>query len=194
MRPPRHDPTVLPSGLPAPVDDGAAEHLPGVELPSLTFPATTGSSLSLRDLSVEILVLYAFPRIGAPGVEPLPGWDDIPGARGCTPQAAGFRDRSDELAALGAGVAGLSAQPLDELREAAERLGLPFPLLSDPELRLAGALRLPTFDAAGLRLYRRLTLVVRGGRIVRAFYPVFPPDRDAEEVLAWLRAGAAVRP
>ena len=190
---PRDDPTALASGLPAPVDDGAADHLPGVELPPLAFPATTGSSLSLRDLSVGTLVLFLFPRIGAGGIEPLPGWDEIPGARGCTPQAAGFRDRSGELDALGARVAGLSAQPPGELREAAERLGLALPLLSDPELRLAGALRLPTFDAAGMRLYTRLTLVARRGRVERAFYPVFPPDRNAEEVLAWLREEAAAR-
>ena len=182
----RHDPHVLPADQPAPVDDGAADHLPGVELPELRFDATTGGSLELRELARDTLILYAYPRTGRPGVDPPAGWDEIPGARGCTPQSCAFRDRHAELEALGARVAGLSAQTIDYQREAAERLRLPFPLLSDPELRLAKALDLPTFAVAGEALYKRLTLVARQARIVKVFYPVFPPDRNAEEVLAWL--------
>jgi peroxiredoxin len=184
-----HDPTALPEGLPAPVDDGAADHLPGLELPALSFPATTGGTLSLRR-EKGLLVLYLYPRTGRPGSDPPAGWDETPGARGCTPQSCAFRDQLDELAVTGARVAGLSAQPAEEQREAAERLGLGFPLLSDPDLRLAAVLRLPTFEFEGVRLYKRLTLVARAARIVKVFYPVFPPDRNAADVLAWLRAAA----
>ena len=120
--------------------------------------------------------------------EPLPeGWDDIPGARGCTPQSCAFRDHFGELRTLGADVLGMSAQPLPDQIEFAERVELPYPILSDPELALAQALTLPTFEVAGMRLYRRLTLIARAGRIVKAFYPVFPPDRNAADVVAWLR-------
>ena len=182
---PRHDPHVLPADLPAPVDDGAADHLPGVELPALRFDATTGASLELRELARDTLVLYAYPRTGRPGVDPPAGWDEIPGARGCTPQSCAFRAHNAELKALGARVAGLSTQTTEYQREAAERLHLPFPLLADPELRLAEALDLPTFTVAGEALYKRLTLIARQARIVKVFYPVFPPDRNAEEVLAW---------
>ncbi|HEU4396400.1 MAG TPA: peroxiredoxin, partial [Actinomycetota bacterium] len=119
--------------------------------------------------------------------DPPPGWDEIPGARGCTPQACAFRDHHDELAVLGARMLGLSAQPLGEQLEAAARLGLPYPLLSDPGLALAGAMRLPTFQVGSWRLYRRLTLVARAGLVATVFYPVFPPDRNAAEVAAWLR-------
>jgi peroxiredoxin len=133
------------------------------------------------------LVLYVYPRTGRRG-EALPeGWDDIPGARGCTPQSCAFRDHFGELRDQGADVVGMSAQSLADQVEFAERVGLPYPILSDPELELAGALSLPTFEAAGMRLYRRLTLIARAGRIVKAFYPVFPPDRNAADVVAWLR-------
>ena len=127
-----------------------------------------------------------YPRAGRPGVPVLPGWDGIPGARGCTPQSCAFRDASEELAALGARVAGLSAQTLDDQLEFAERNAMPFPVVADPELRLRDALGLPTFEVGGLTLYKRVTLVAEGGVVVRVFYPVFPPDRNAEEVLAWL--------
>ena len=167
----------LPTGLPVPVDDGAAAHLRGRTLPGLRLPATTGGE-----------VLYIYPRTGVPG-EPLPtGWDSIPGARGCTPETCAFRDHHAELRAAGAAVLGLSAQPPAEQAEAAGRLGLPFPLLSDPELRLAAELDLPTFGVDAMVLYRRLTLVVDDGVIDHVFYPVFPPDGHAVEVLEWLRS------
>jgi peroxiredoxin len=177
----------LPAGLPVPVDDGAADHLPGMAVPSLVLPSTAGGPLDLAAAAAGVLVLSCYPRTGRPGEDPLPGWDQIPGARGCTPQACAFRDHHDELAGLDARVLGLSAQPQEEQLEAAGRLGLPYPLLSDPRLGLAAALRLPTFEAGGMRLYRRLTLVARAGRVAHLLYPVFPPDRNAAEVAAWLR-------
>jgi peroxiredoxin len=188
------DPGVLPEGLPAPPDDGGARHLPGAVVPPLALPASDGRELRVDRApgGERRLVLYAYPRTGRPGVEPLvPDWDRIPGARGCTPEACGFRDHAAELRAAGAAVAGVSTQQPAEQREAAERLRLPYPLLSDADLRLATALRLPTFEVAGHTLLKRLTLVVRGGRVEHAFYPVFPPDAHAAEVLAWLRAHPA---
>ena len=183
VRPQQFDPHVLPDGLPVPVDDGAAEHLTGAELPDLVLPSSQGA-VNIRDFEV----LYVYPRAGRPGVPPLQGWDEIPGARGCTPQSCAFRDASDELAALGARVAGLSAQTLDDQLEFAERNHMPFPVIADPERKLGAALRLPTFETAGLTLYKRLALVAEEGRIVKVFYPVFPPDRNAGDVLAWLKA------
>jgi peroxiredoxin len=181
-----YDPTVLPAGLPVPEDDGAADHLEGRLVPPLYLETTQGE-LNLAAAAVELLVLYIYPRTGRPGVEPAPGWDATPGARGCTPQSCGYRDWSSEFRELGATVVGLSAQTLDEQREAVERLGLPHAVAADPDLRLAGALRLPTFEFAGRRLYKRLALVAEEGRIVKVFYPVFPPDENAAQVLAWLR-------
>jgi len=181
------NPYVLPDDLPVPVDDGAADHLEGAEIPLLSLPATSGGALDLSDAARGTLVLYVYPRTGRPG-EPLPeGWDDIPGARGCTPQSCAFRDHFGELRTLGADVLGMSAQPLPDQIEFAERVELPYPILSDLELALADALALPTFEVAGMRLYRRLTVVARAGRIVKAFYPVFPPDRNAADVVAWLQ-------
>jgi peroxiredoxin len=180
------DPYLLPPDLPVPVDDGAANHLTGVAMPALSLPSTTGGPVDLAAAAAGTLVLYCYPRTGRPG-EPLPpGWDEIPGARGCTPQSCAFRDRFTELEALGAGVLGLSAQPLADQVEFAERVGLPYPVLSDPDLELAQALGLPTFEVAGMRLYRRLTLIARAGVIVKVFYPVFPPDRNAGDVVTWL--------
>ena len=180
-----NDPYVLPDGLSVPEDDGAADHLPGLELPDLTLPSSRGT-VNLAELARGRLVLYVYPRSGRPGWPMLPGWDDIPGARGCTPQSCGFRDHAAELAAFGARVAGLSAQSLDDQLEFAERNRMPFPIVSDEGLELARALRLPTFEVDGLTLYRRLALVAERGRIVKVFYPVFPPDRNATEVLAWM--------
>jgi peroxiredoxin len=180
------DPYVLPDDLPAPEDDGAADHLEGAAVPLLFLPATSGGQIDLATAAEGTLVLYCYPRTGKPG-EPLPpGWDQIPGARGCTPQSCAFRDHFAELDALGASVLGLSAQPLADQIEFAKRVDLPYPVLSDPGLALAEALRLPTFGVAGMRLYRRLTLIARRGEIVKALYPVFPPDRNAADVVAWL--------
>jgi peroxiredoxin len=176
----------LPAGLPVPEDDGAADHLLGARVPDLGLPATTGGELNLLRESAGTLVLYVYPRTGKPG-EPLPpGWDDIPGARGCTPQACSFRDSSADFERLGVRLLGLSAQIYADQKEFADRVGLHYPLLSDPELELGKALDLPTFTVAGMRLYKRLTLIARAGVIVKVFYPVFPPDANAAEVLAWL--------
>jgi peroxiredoxin len=181
-----YDPTVLPYGLPVPQDDGGADHLTGLVVPSVTLRSTDGD-LDLARLAEELLVLYVYPRTGRPGVEPPPAWDETPGARGCTPQSCGYRDHGAELRELGARVVGVSAQSLDDQREVAERLGLPHPVAADPELRLADELGLPTFEFDGRRLYKRLALVAEVGRIVKVFYPVFPPDENAAEVVAWLR-------
>ena len=179
------DPYVLPDGLPVPEDDGAADHLAGLELPELTLASSAGP-VNLAELARDRLVLYVYPRTGRPGTPMPPGWDEIPGARGCTPQSCGFRDHATELAAFGPRVAGLSAQSLADQVEFAERNRMPFPIVSDERLELAHALRLPTFEVEGVTLYKRLALVAEAGRIVKVFYPVFPPDRNAEEVLAWM--------
>jgi len=180
----------LPNDLPVPVDDGAADHLTGMSLPSIQLLATNGEMVDLAALPGRSVV-YAYPRTGQPDREVSAGWNAIPGARGCTPQSCAFRDHHAELAALSARVYGFSTQTTDYQREVVERLQLPFALLSDVELRCTRALRLPTFDFDGETLTKRLTMVVRDGRIERVFYPVFPPDKNAEEVIAWL---AALRP
>jgi len=178
----------LPANLPVPEDDGAADHITGMALPDVRFPSTLGGTVDLAETAGE-LVVYVYPRTGTPG-EPLPvDWDDIPGARGCTPQSCAYRDSLAEFASLGATVIGVSAQSPAEQAEFAEREHIPFPLLSDSNLRLADELRLPTFEAAGMTLYKRLTLIAERGKVVKAFYPVFPPDRDAAGVLTWLRGG-----
>jgi peroxiredoxin len=183
------DPYMLPPDLPVPEDDGAADHLPGARLPTLQLESSQGP-VDLAALAADRLVLYVYPRAGRPGVPSLPGWDEIPGARGCTPQSCAFRDHEAELAELGARVAGLSAQTLDDQVEFAERNHIPYPVIADPELRLRDALGLPAFDVAGQTLYKRLALVAELGEIVKVFYPVFPPDRNAADVLAWLRERA----
>jgi peroxiredoxin len=175
----------LPPDLPAPTDDGACDHLTGLAVPKLVFDSSQGP-VDLAELGAERAVLYVYPRTGRPDWEIPASWDAIPGARGCTPQSCAFRDHADELAAHGARVAGLSAQTLDDQIEVAERLHLPYPVLSDCERRLGAALHLPTFEFEGATLYKRVTLVFEAGRIAKVFYPVFPPDRNAEEVLAWL--------
>jgi len=183
-----HDPTQLPADIPAPQDDGAVRHLPGTKLPVLALTATDGSRVSLFALRGRT-VLYVYPRTGRPG-EALPdGWDTIPGARGCTPQACSFRDHFAELIRLGVErVFGLSTQDTDYQREAAERLHLPFPLLSDAGLQLAQGLNLPTFSVADMTLLKRMVLVIDEGLIVKVFYPVFPPDKSAEQVIDWIQA------
>jgi peroxiredoxin len=180
----------LPPDLPVPEDDGAADHLTGMAVPELTLPATLAETANLGALARERLVAYAYPRTGVPGQPSPAGWDDIPGARGCTPQSCAFRDTLAEFGALGAVVVGINAQQPDEQREFATREHIPFPLLSDSGMKLAATLGLPTFEVDGMTLYRRLTLVAEAGRIVKVFYPVFPPDRNATEVLAWLAAHA----
>ena len=202
--------TDLPADLPVPVDDGAADHLPGLRVPTLRLASTAGRLVDVGALGPGRTVLYLYPMTGRPD-RPVPGaWDAIPGARGCTPESCGYRDHARDLEDLGATIFGVSAQTTEDQREAAERLRLPFELLSDRRLELASALRLPTFqlpadlalllgvhtepasgdESQGERpatLLKRLTMVVREGGIERVFYPVFPPDRHAEEVLRWLR-------
>ena len=170
----------LPPDLPVPEDDGAADHLVGMEMPDLVLDSSAGP-VDVRDFTV----VYVYPRSGRPGVPLLPNWNETPGARGCTPQSCAFRDLFPEL---GVPVAGLSVQTLDDQLEFAERNRMPFPVIADPDRRLGAALRLPTFDISGLTLYKRITLVAEDGRIVKVFYPVFPPDANAGEVLAWLRS------
>ena len=174
------------STIPAPLDDGAARHLTGIRMPSIPLPATDGTTIDLSALPGRVVV-YAYPRTGIPGVENLPGWDLIPGARGCSPQSCAFRDHCAELKHLGVSrLFGLSTQDTAYQREAAERLHLPFPILSDERLHLARAIRLPTFDISGMTLLKRLTMVIKDGIVEHVFYPVFPPDRNAGDVLAWL--------
>ena len=181
------NPYVLPPDLPRPVDDGACNHLAGMAMPNIMLPSTAGLKVDLAALPSGRTVVYCYPRTGRPGEQMPEGWDQIPGARGCTPQSCSFRDHHRELADLGAGVFGLSAQSTAEQREVVERLHLPFELLSDVELRFARALRLPTFEAGGMTLIKRLTLVVRDGVIEHVFYPVFPANQSAEQVVLWLR-------
>jgi peroxiredoxin len=181
----------LPADLPAPEDDGAADHLPGAAMPHLELPSTAGREVALDRLGPGRTVLYIYPMTGQPGVDLPEGWNSIPGARGCTPETCGFRDHHAELKAAGAGtVFGLSSQSTDYQAELAERLGLPFEILSDTGHELGGALDLPTFTAGDQRLYKRLTLVIADGRIEHVFYPIFPPDEHAAEVLAWLSSHA----
>jgi peroxiredoxin len=176
----------LPHGIPAPADDGAADHLAGMRLPSVPLDSTSGASVDLSALSGKTVV-YCYPMTGRPDSELPQGWDEIPGARGCTPQSCSFRDHHSELRDLGVRVFGLSTQTTEYQQEAAGRLQLPFELLSDENLTFAEALGLPTFEADGMTLLKRLTLIIQGGRIEKVFYPVFPPGKNAEEVLAWLR-------
>ncbi len=174
--------------LAVPEDDGAARHLVGMRLPSLPLTATDGTEVDLARLAGRT-VIYIYPRTGRPGVAPPEGWDAIPGARGCTPQSCSFRDHFAELKSLGvAHLFGLSTQDSDYQREAADRLHLPFAILSDARLQFAHALGLPTFEVGGMTLLKRMVLVIDDGLIVKAFYPVFPPDGSAAEVTGWLRA------
>jgi peroxiredoxin len=185
-----HDPTVLPEDLPVPGDDGGARHLTGLALPNLELPATDGSAVNLSRLPGRTIV-YLYPRTGRPGQAMPTGWNAIPGARGCTPQSCSFRDHFNELRALGvAQIYGLSTQDSAYQREAVARLDLPFAILSDADLKFQRALRLPTFAVDGMVLLKRMALVIDNGAITKVFYPVFPPDRNAAEVVAWLRSAA----
>jgi peroxiredoxin len=186
-----HNPLVLPPDIPAPQDDGGARHLSGIKLPDLALPATDGATVNLSTLKGRTIV-YVYPRTGVPGVDLPAGWNDIPGARGCTPQSCSFRDHFGELKRLGvAQLYGLSTQDTAYQQEAATRLHLPFAILSDAKLSLTKALKLPTFSVAGMTLLKRMALVVDDGKITKVFYPVFPPDKNAEEVIAWLMARRA---
>jgi peroxiredoxin len=179
------NPYELPNDLPVPEDDGAADHLPGMRLPSVPLASTSGEIVDLSALPGRTVV-YCYPMTGRPDRSLPAGWDEIPGARGCTPQSCSFRDHHAELRSLGASVFGSSTQDTEYQREAATRLHLPFALLSDSDLAFAGALGLPTFEVDGMVLLKRLTLVIDEGWIEKVFYPVFPPDRSAEEVVEWL--------
>lgn len=188
--PEKHD-FPLPPNLPRPVDDGATNHLKGVVLPKISLPSTGGRMVDLSALTAPRSVIYCYPRTGVPG-EPVPdGWDMIPGARGCTPQTCGFRDMMDEFTQLRAEVFGFSTQTTEFQRELANRLHLPFEILSDAQFELCDALRLPTFEAKVNgrveRLVKRLTLIIRAGRIEHVLYPVFPPNESAEVTLRWMR-------
>jgi peroxiredoxin len=177
----------LPPDLPVPEDDGAADHLPSSHVPPLVLQSTAGKTIALDALGAGRTVIFIYPLTGRPGTDLPQGWDAIPGARGCTPESCGFRDHYNELLSDGARrVFGLSSQETGYQQEVVQRLHLPFSMLSDPTLKLASALRLPTFQAGGLTLYKRLTLIVCDGQIEHVFYPVFPPDGHAEEVLSWL--------
>jgi peroxiredoxin len=183
-----NDPGALPADLPVPEDDGAADHLPGASVPSLALVATSGETVDLAFRSrAATVVVFAYPRTGRPDADVPAGWDEIPGARGCTPEACSFRDLSADFAAAGAELYGLSTQDREYQAEAAERLALTYPLLSDAQLAFASALGLPTFEFGGATLLRRLTMVLRNGRVDRVLYPVFPPDRAAADALAALR-------
>ena len=180
----------LPKDLPVPVDDGACAHLAGGRVPSLPLSSTSGRQVDLARLAGRTVV-YCYPRTGRPDQEVPTGWNQIPGARGCTPQSCGFRDHYQELLALGAGaVFGLSTQDSVYQREAAGRLHLPFEILSDERLEFVRALRLPTFAVDGMTLIKRLTFIIRDGVIEKVFYPVFPPDANAGEVVSWFRDAA----
>jgi peroxiredoxin len=181
-----HNPMVLPEDLPVPQDDGATRHLTGTRLPEVALAATDGSTVDLSKLKGRTVV-YVYPRTGRPGQALPTGWDAIPGARGCTPQSCGFRDHFAELKRLSvAALFGLSTQDTAYQREAAERLHLPFAILSDADLKLTRALKLPMFSVDGMTLIKRMAWVIDDGVITHVFYPVFPPDKSAETVVAWL--------
>lgn len=180
------NPMTLPDSLPRPEDDGGANHLAGMHLPSIALPATSGETVDLSTLPGRTVV-YAYPMTGVPGVELPAGWNEIPGARGCTPQTLSFQDQKGVIAALGAEVLGLSTQTPEYQKELSDRLGLSFAILSDAGFELTDAMRLPTMTVEGMRLIKRLTLVIKDGIIEHTFYPVFPPDRATADVVAWLR-------
>jgi peroxiredoxin len=187
--PPVWDPSqALPADLPVPVDDGACRHLPGLPVPSIQLRSTHGRWVDLSAERTPRVVVYCYPRTGVPGQPLLPGWDAIPGARGCTPESCAFRDHHHDLKKLGAEVFGFSTQTTEYQKEMAERLHLPFEVLSDVDLGFVRALRLPTFDIEGMTLVKRLTLVLARQHIEHVFYPVFPPDKHAVEVIDWLRS------
>lgn len=182
-----HDPNILPDNLPVPQDDGAAAHLQGIKLPNIVLAATNATAVNLSALKGRTVV-YVYPRTGRPGQALPTGWDGIPGARGCTPQSCSFRDHFAEIKSLGVKqLYGLSTQELAYQREAVDRLHLPFAILSDAALLLTRAMNLPTFTVDGMTLIRRMAWVIDDGVITKLFYPVFPPDRSAAQVIGWLK-------
>jgi peroxiredoxin len=176
----------LPKDLPVPIDDGAANHLAGLFLPDIELCATNGEIVSLNKLMGKY-VIYIYPMTGQPNIALPQGWDSIPGARGCTPQSCSFRDHADELAKLNTKTFGLSTQTTEYQLEARNRLHLPFELLSDASLALKKSLGLPTFYVGNFELYKRLTMVIENNRIIKTFYPVFPPDKNVDDVIEWLK-------
>ncbi len=184
------DISVLPPDLPVPVDDGASDHLPGMRMPAIALRSTRGRDVVLASVP-GWTVVYTYPRTGEDGLAPPPGWNEIPGARGCTPQTCGFRDHYHELTELGAAVFGMSTQTSEYQREMIERLHVPFEVLSDADLAMVHALRLPTFTFREMTLMKRLTMFLRDGVIEHVIYPVFPPDRSAEEAVRWLEGAAS---
>ena len=178
----------LPPNLPVPKDDGGCRHLPGMTMPSVWLMSTSNRRVDLGKLTAPRTIIYCYPMTGQPGKALPDGWDDIPGARGCTLETCSFRDLHTELTKLNTGVYGVSVQSTDYQQEMVTRLKVPYEVLSDENMEFARALRLPTFTAGGMTLIKRLTLVVRAGRIEHVFYPIFPPDKHADDVLAWLKA------
>ena len=178
--------SALPANLPIPLDDGASDHLWGKSLPNIVLDSTSGKSLNISSIKSNV-VFYCYPMTGQPGVKLPDGWDSIPGARGCTPQSCSFRDHYQELQRLNTQVYGISTQESATQIEAATRLHLPFELLSDADFRLTTALQLPTFEVDHKRLIKRLTLIAKEGKIVKVFYPVFPPHQNADDVVDWLK-------
>jgi len=176
----------LPANLPVPKDDGGARHLHGMPMPDLELPSTSNRLVNLSKINAPRIVVYCYPMTGQPGKALPAGWDDIPGARGCTPETCGFRDHHKDLAKFHAEIFGVSTQTTVYQQEMVKRLAVPFEVLSDEHFAFTKALRLPTFTVEGMTLLKRLTLVVRTHRIEHVFYPVFPPDKHAEEVIAWL--------
>ena len=177
--------TELPDNLPVPEDDGACDHLVGMMIPDISLASTAGEKVMISGLS-GVTVLYCYPMTGRPGEELPAGWDDIPGARGCTPQSCAFRDASDQITALNARIFGLSTQDTAYQSEMATRLHLPFAVLSDAEYALSTALRLPLFEAGGMRLIKRVTLIICDGQITAVHYPIFPSHSDPEWVISTL--------
>jgi peroxiredoxin len=180
----------LPNNLPVPEADGACNHLTGSSLPNVTLPATDGTNINPSSIP-GWMVIYCYPMTGRPDTALPDGWDEIPGARGCTPQSCSFRDHHQELTVLKTQVFGLSVQSSDYQAEAVERLHLPFPLLSDSKLEFANALNLPMLEVNDMRLLKRVTMIAKDGAIQKVFYPVFPPDKNIDDVLVWLRENVA---
>jgi peroxiredoxin len=176
----------IPADLPVPGDDGAARHLVGMQVPMITLMSTSNRRVNMAEAARERTVIYCYPRTGKAGAAIPKGWDAIPGARGCTPETCSFRDHYKQLRELKAEVFGLSTQTTEYQQEVVQRLHLPFEILSDADFAFTNALRLPTFEFEGVRLLKRLTLILSSGKIEKVFYPVFPPDKHAEEVVAWL--------